>query len=504
MTLVQAPQTYRSNEPIETLRRGCRGMQPLDARLEPWMVDLLANQPALLREAVARYGSPLNLISTTPFVRNIRELQAVAENRQLPFRVFFAHKANKCPEFIDAALSVHAGVDVASEQECRQALRRGASGEDLTCTAAVKSSSLLELCVENRITIVLDNLDELNTLRHVATRSRCDALAALRVSGFRHREQKLYSRFGIDVEELPDFAAQMLHRDTADRIHLHGLHFHLDGYCAAQRVSAIRELLPLVDQLRGEGHLIQFVDIGGGIPMSYLNEGEQWIAFWAAHQDAMLHRGEPVTYRNHGLGLTRFDDQLLGERNVYPFYQSPTRADWLDKILQTASRGGGTLAEQIRERELELRCEPGRSILDGCGITAARVEFCKRHASGDYLIGLAMNHTQCRTSSDDFLVDPLLIRRAVEGKSDVGQENMEGYLVGSYCMESDLISLRKLSFPRGVAPGDLIVIPNTAGYLMHFMESRSHQFPLAANLLCIDEKGTVMRIGASAAEELIP
>ena len=39
-----------------------------------------------------------------------------------------------------------------------------------------------------------------------------------------------------------------------------------------------------------------------------------------------------------------------------------------------------------------------------------------------------------------------------------------------------------MSFPQGVKPADLMVFPNTAGYLMHFLESRSHQFPLAQNV----------------------
>ena len=56
-----------------------------------------------------------------------------------------------------------------------------------------------------------------------------------------------------------------------------------------------------------------------------------------------------------------------------------------------------------------MRCEPGRSLLDGCGVTAARVEFRKQRRDGTWLIGLAMNRTQCRSTSDDFLVDPLLV-----------------------------------------------------------------------------------------------
>lgn len=146
-----------------------------------------------------------------------------------------------------------------------------------------------------------------------------------------------------------------------------------------------------------------------------------------------------------------------------------------------------TIADAIVARELQLRCEPGRSILDGCGMTVARVEFRKQHSDGHWLIGLAMNRTQCRTSSADFLVDPLLIRGNDANTSGSIQnetsEPIEGFLVGAYCTESELLSLRRLRFPHGINIGDLVVFPNTAGYLMHFLESRSHQFPLAKNVV---------------------
>ena len=74
-----------------------------------------------------------------------------------------------------------------------------------------------------------------------------------------------------------------------------------------------------------------------------------------------------------------------------------------------------SLAEAIRQRELHLRCEPGRALLDGCGMTAARVAFRKQRGDGTWLIGVEMNRTQCRSGSDDFLVDPLLIRPQTSG-----------------------------------------------------------------------------------------
>ena len=78
-------------------------------------------------------------------------------------------------------------------------------------------------------------------------------------------------------------------------------------------------------------------------------------------------------------------------------------------------------------------------------MTAARVEFRKQRADGTWLIGLAMNRTQCRSTSDDFLVDPLLVRPDSAGEPT---EPIEGYLVGAYCIERELLTWRRLRFPQ--------------------------------------------------------
>ena len=59
-------------------------------------------------------------------------------------------------------------------------------------------------------------------------------------------------------------------------------------------------------------------------------------------------------------------------------------------------------------------------------------------------------------------------------------------MVGAYCIENELILRRKIRFPRGVAAGDLVALPNTAGYFMHILESASHQIPLAKNVVWPD------------------
>ncbi|NND98955.1 MAG: Y4yA family PLP-dependent enzyme [Pirellulaceae bacterium] len=460
-------------------------------RLEPW---------------ITKYGSPLNLLSAAPLKRNIRQLDRVANERQLRFRVYFARKANKCLTLVDAAAEVDAGVDTASEVELQQVLDRGFDPARIICTAAVKSRHLMQQCVDAQVVVAVDNLDELHSLRAVATTSRANAPIALRISGFSHAGEKLPSRFGFDVDDLLSIVQENWASSSDSPLAIRGIHFHLDGYCLQQRVSAIRQLLSIIDQLRQWGHAIDFLDIGGGIPMSYLESAQQWEAFWTTHDDALLGNRSAITYQNHGLGRIAIGDQVHGERNVYPYYQQPVQHQWLERLLDSplkdlaiddlavddvagnvtdaAAAGSSSLANALRNRQLELRCEPGRSVLDGCGMTVARVEFRKQHPDGHWLIGLSMNRTQCRTTTDDFLVDPILVRRQNSGVSSLpvsDDDAMEGYLVGAYCTESELLSLRRLRFPQGVSTGDLFVFPNTAGYLMHFLESRSHQFLLAKN-----------------------
>lgn len=443
-----------------------------------------------LHAYVQRYGSPLNVLAVEPFARNLLSLNRAAADAALDFRVFFARKANKCLGFVDVVNQLGAGVDTASRCELQQTLDRGVDAARIICTAAIKDADLLRLCLASGVTIAVDNSDELAGIDAVARETGSSAKVALRISGFAYQGTRLDSRFGFDIEDLPGVVQRFWHHPAAAWLQLDGIHFHLDGYSHAQRAAAITQSLTLIDKLRPFGHQISFLDMGGGIPVSYLESEQQWERFWESHCQALLGQRASMTYRNHGLGLIAVNGEIHRQPNCYPSYQEPVQADWLARVL-SAPFAGKTIAAGIRSRGLQLRCEPGRSLLDGCGITAARVEYRKKHPSGYWLIGLAMNRTQCRTTHDEFMVDPLLLRSDECGprSMDFSEQAIEGYLVGAYCTECEVLLQRKLRFPKGVRIGDLIIFPNTAGYLMHFMESRSHQFPLAKNIFVPREFG---------------
>jgi diaminopimelate decarboxylase len=442
----------------------------LTGRLEPWQ-RALCDTPELLAGWLAEHGSPLNVLDAAPLGRNADELRLVAEAHGVELAVFFARKANKALTFVDEARRLGLGIDVASRRELEQVLAGGVLASAVVVTAAVKPRALLELAVASGATLVLDNEDELTLLAEIARASAQRTPVAFRLAPL--LAGRTPSRFGLAPAEI----LRLVERDwPADSLALDGVHFHLDGYAARERVIALEQSIELVDALRARGHRPTFIDMGGGVPMSYLDEAEEWHRFWRAHRAAVLGERAPLTFDGHGLGLAAHAGELVGRPNVYPYHQTPTRGAWLEQVL--GSRG---IAHELARRGLVLRCEPGRALLDGCGLTAARVEFRKQRLDGTWLIGVAMNRTQCRSTSDDYLVDPLLLRPDASSGRPTGP--IEGYLVGAYCIERELLTWRRLCFPDGVEVGDILVFPNTAGYLMHILESASHQIPLARNVV---------------------
>ncbi|WP_425397406.1 alanine racemase [Aeoliella sp.] len=428
---------------------------------------------------VERYGSPLNLVSPVPFRESGQRLTSTANGLGLPLEVYFARKANKCLCFVEACQELDLGVDTASEVELRQTLSSGINPGKMVCTAAIKQPDLLGDCVRHGVTIVVDNDDEAELLTEVAQAARTTAAIAIRVGGFSLRNVPWPSRFGFPLKQVENRVSRLLHRANG-ALRVEGLHFHLEGYGAYDRVDALAQVLRLVDSLRGIECPIEHVDIGGGFPMSYLEFEAQWRVFWETHRAALAGGNEPHTFRGHGLGLVSGEGRLHGTPACYPFHQTQRLDNWLASILNADAGNGHTIASAIAQRGLTLRCEPGRALLDGCGCTIAQVVHRKK-VGEEWLIGLAMNGTQCRTGSEDFLVDPLLIPKP--GERPGADEVNRGYLLGAYCTETDAILKRRLRFPLGVAPGDLLIFPNTAGYFMHFYECRSHQFPLARNLV---------------------
>lgn len=445
----------------------CHGLPPLTGRTEPWMEQLLAD-PDQCADLLSAHGSALNLLDFGPLGRNIGELTRAGADLGIEVGVFVARKANKALSLISAAVEAGAGLDVASYAELKQCLDRGVEAGRIIVTAAVKDKALLTLAITSGVTVSLDNADETADVEAIAAKEGIRARVALRLAVTRPGVPP--TRFGLTADSWLAFLT-----GRGELLEVEGVHFHLNGYDRQHRVLALAEACSFIDRLRDAGHPVGYIDMGGGIPMSYLEDEPSWRAFWqalAADADGTL------TWRGDRLGLT---DPALDRPSpaLYPYWQQETRGAWLTALLSTAV-DGTTAAQLLTSRGLQLRCEPGRSVLDGCGMTLAEVAFRKTTSDGVPLVGLQMNRTQMRSTSADVLIDPRWLRPSRAGTPSAPGE---AFLVGAYCIEEELILRRRLAFPQGVARGDIAVFVNTAGYLMHILESPSHQLPLAQNLV---------------------
>ncbi|WP_111671025.1 alanine racemase [Algoriphagus litoralis] len=466
------------------------GYLPLKPIIHSWIDSLIARKDLML-DKIRKEDSPVNIHSLDPFVENIQTYQCVFQKYKLKHKIYFARKANKCISFAQQAFKCGQGVDTASFNELEQCLAAGIPASVLILTAAVKNRKLLELAVQSQVTIVLDNLDEYFLLKEIVEEKQKNTAVVIRLSGFTLNEKQLHSRFGFSLVQAQNLIEE-IHLD-AGLLRYSGLHFHLNGYAVDERVAAIEQSIRLIDQLDAMGIGTESLDIGGGFLVNYLKEGEQWAAFHQELKLAVLGQRTPLTYLNDSLGIVKSEMGIQGEPSVYPYFNSNNKALFLERILKSHSElFHQPIHELIQQRNLELRIEPGRSLVDQAGVTVATVLFRKADSAGNFLVGIEMNRSQLRSSSADFLVDPIHLPLK---SGNQHEDPCFGFLVGAYCLEQELILKRRVKFDKFPEVGDLILFPNTAGYMMHFFESEAHRFNLAANLFFDQSEGSLIKDG---------
>jgi diaminopimelate decarboxylase len=461
--------------PTETaIASGLDCAPPLTAKLAPW-ISRFIGQPALGQSLLDTYGSPLHVVVSSEFRRNVTDLLSPYQARGLSGGLFFARKANKLPWFPPLAQEEGIGVDTASITELRDTLKLGVSPERIIVTAIGKSKQLVTEAVANGCLLVLDNLDELNLTKETARSLGRTARIGLRFSGFTLAGRTIFSRFGFPVDDFGALLEDVCREKAVVKLEI--LHAHLDRYDTAERAAAARQLIQFSDRAKEAGQRIVGIDLGGGILMRYLDSAAEWQEFQDRLIASVSGKQPTFTYLADGLGYFKVGDEVMGKADLYPAWNHLSKERFISAVLDDDA-GGTPLHQEVSRRGLQLFFEPGRALLDNVGVTLSSVMFHKRDTSGNLLIGLAMNRTNLRPFRAEFCSDPFLLTSAR------GAEAVEGaYLVGNLCSESDLIFRRKLRFAQLPRSGDSLCFVNTAGYLAHHMEIGTHGDPLPANAL---------------------
>ncbi|GGK43520.1 hypothetical protein GCM10010124_40370 [Pilimelia terevasa] len=396
-------------------------------------------------------GSPLHVVLPEIFEENIAALRTTLSDVGVDADILFAKKANKADCYVRSAARLGIGVDVASTPELVGALSGGVPGERIGVSGPEKDDTLHGLAVQQGCLVAVDSLSELRRLAETATRARRQVRVLLRS----RVASQLRSRFGMTAEDL--HVAIGLCPELAEFVKLCGFSVHLVGYSTSERSTAARELIDhCVDARRRGSPAARLVNIGGGLPVRYVDPG-----CW----DEFNQRNEPAHYHAN----KEF-------RDFYPYGgQSATAA--LREIMTSPADGGQSLAGWAAHHGIRFMVEPGRAALDQAGFTIFRVQQVDdRRDADDYAIvtvaGSSFSVSE-QWFNSDYLPDPLLLA----GDPAV-EEVFPACVAGSTCLENDLVTWRKVGFPRPVRRGDHLVYLNTAGYQMDSNESPFHDAPL--------------------------
>jgi diaminopimelate decarboxylase len=233
-------------------------------------------------ELAERYGTPLYVTDENKLRENIRKYKRTfgKSNTGIDTDIYFAVKANGNLAILRILASEGVGADVFSGGELQLVKLAGIPLDKVLFNGNSKSEEELRAAVESQVKVSVDSREELQTLSTIAVEMEEEAEIAMRVNpdvspnvnpkiatGLRT------SQFGIPYEEILqtyEKAARL------PNIVIKGIHCHIGSQILELSVfkEATEKMMQLVEGLYERGIELEFVDLGGGLGISYQKEQE--------------------------------------------------------------------------------------------------------------------------------------------------------------------------------------------------------------------------------------
>lgn len=369
------------------------------------------SQDLPLSEWTSKWGTPLYIYDASTLRQQCQKLRK-AWGEQV--EILYAVKANANPYLLKLLYKEQLvdGLDIASSGELTLALESGWTGQQLSYTGPAKSKEQIQLAIDNKVTLCVESLRELEYIIHIARNlpTNVHPKIMLRINmsnpvhAFGLKTSGVPSPFGVDQEEL-SLAISIL------KEHLHlldwkGIHTHAGSQCFSAKAFArgFQNVFEVVSSFLEADIPIPTVNLGGGFG----------IATWK-HQ-------RPLSIRGMVQHLKRM------------YFNSG----------QTCT----------------FRIEPGRFIIAPAGMYITRVVGLKE-SRGEHFVLLdgGMNHLYEATyAAQHYPKKQHHILQITQSE----QELISANLCGPLCTPRDRLGNDiQMNKP---AIGDLIGWPNTGGY----------------------------------------
>ncbi|MGB8008333.1 MAG: diaminopimelate decarboxylase [Terriglobales bacterium] len=391
---------------------------------------------ASLQDLAERYGTPLYVYSSAMI---LARLQAFARAfHSVPHTLCYSVKANSTLAILRLIAATGAGFDVVSGGELQRVLRVSRkAASNVVFSGVGKTAAEMELALRSGILLFnVESASELNLLAATAGRLKTPAAIAVRVNPDVSAKTHPYistglhrHKFGVPIPE-----ARKLYEEAAKFRYLRvsGVSVHIGSQITdvTSFQEALRRVADLLVSLRQQGHDIRYLDAGGGLGISYGDDGA----------------AEP-----------KFEKQIAAYA----------------KAVQAPLRG----------RNLHLLLEPGRSIVGAAGVLLTRVLYRKTNRRKRFLIVDAAMNDLARPSlyGAYHRIVPVIPSSCETEMTDV---------VGPICESGDFFA-RDRQFPV-TAEGDLLAILDAGAY-GSVLSSNYNTRGRAAELLVAGAKAKVIR-----------
>jgi diaminopimelate decarboxylase len=241
-----------------------------------------------LPELVARWGTPLYVYSASAIEGRFRELDAALA--PVPHLIAYSVKANGNLGVLRTLAALGAGADIVSGGELHRALLAGIPPERIVFSGVGKTVHELAAALSAGIyAFNVESEGELCALSDLACAMETRAPIALRVNPdvdtptphAYTRTGHAATKFGIAAERARDLyciAAKL------PGIRVRGIDVHIGSQIldVAPFRAALAYVLDLAHDLRAEEVELEFLDLGGGLGISYDGEPGVSAAAWAA------------------------------------------------------------------------------------------------------------------------------------------------------------------------------------------------------------------------------
>ncbi len=283
-------------------------------------------------EIASAYGTPLYIYSARTLHRHFRAYDEAFDG--VPHIICFALKANSSSALLRSLAKQGCGADVVSGGEIFRALKAKIPSGKIVYAGVGKTEEEIRYALRSRILMFnVESENELFEIDRIAGSMKTKAPIALRVNPDIDPGTHPYistglrkHKFGIPLEDAFEYykAARKL-RNTE----VVGIHKHIGSQITrlSPFVDALKRTLSLIDELCVSGAEIRYLDIGGGLGITYKDE-------------------EP-----------------------------PVPHDLAESLLP-----------MLKGRRLTIIVEPGRSIAGNAGILITKVLYMKAGKEKDFVI----------------------------------------------------------------------------------------------------------------------